>query len=358
MKHRITAQTLFLLVAFLCGSPLFAAPAPAPNPVEIVPVSVSQIGTSPAIYSLAVSQDGKTIAVGSLTTARLLNVATQDDRRTLPLVSEGYQSFGVSVALSPDGKTLATAQSYGRLEGVQLWDIATGALTATCSKPMMWNEAICFSPGGTTVAVSGGGLYHGAVELWNTKTGALIRALSAGDNTDSHSLAFSPDGKLLAADGWDDAGDKLIPVAKFWNAQTGAALPSLKVATLFPATVAFSPDNKLLAVTGTGILDSKPGNNKKGNFLGLYDVQTGTLLKTITGPSTTRVSRSSVVFSPDGKSLAGVEDGTVKIWDVRTRDVKQFRQPSLAATAFAWMPDGKSLVLGYSDGTVRLCRIK
>jgi len=115
------------------------------------------------------------------------------------------------------------------------------------------------------------------------------------------SVAFSPTGRILAS----GSADKQI---KLWDVQTGTLLRTL-ISKYVVFSVAFSSDGKILATAG----GSHPNN--VGELL-LWDTRTWTLTKSLSG-HTDKVY--SVAFSPDGKILAsGSQDKTLRLWDVQT----------------------------------------
>jgi uncharacterized protein with WD repeat/nitrous oxidase accessory protein NosD len=191
-------------------------------------------------------------------------------------------------------------------------------------------RSVAFSPDGQLLA-SGSADY--TIKLWEVATGSLVRTLS-GHTSWVISVAFSPDGRLLAS-GSDDYTIKL------WEVATGSLVRTLSGHTSWVYSVAFSPDGRLLA----------SGSNDK--TIKLWDVATGSLVRTLSG-HTNYVN--SVAFSPDGQLLAsGSADYTIKLWEVASgSEVRTLSGHTSWVISVAFSPDGRLLASGSGDNTIKL----
>ncbi|QFS47689.1 eIF2A-related protein [Nostoc sphaeroides] len=191
-------------------------------------------------------------------------------------------------------------------------------------------NSVAFSPDGKILA---SGSYDNTIKLWDIGTGREIYTLQGHSNS-VNSIAFSPDGKILAS----GSDDKTI---KLWDVTTGEKIRTIQAHSKWVRSVAFSPDGKILA----------SGSDDK--TIKLWDVTTGEKIRTIQAHS--KWVRS-VAFSPDSKILAsGSDDNTIKLWNVTTgAQIGTIQAHSKWVSSVAFSPDGKILTSGSDDKTIKL----
>ena len=270
-------------------------------------VITTQIGF---INSIAFSPDGKLIAAGGgiynpdLRGVQIFDVATHQ----LLFKLDDFDEAVRSLAFSPDGAILATADGHPWSGGgsAKLWDVKTGELLAELTVQgkidQLYIQAffdIAFNPDGSLVAAINA---DGDVQLWDVVSRKEV-GMMTGVSGEGSGIAFSPDGKLLAASGAASGYTNTIPELRLWDMATGALVFKLDRHNAAAGKVKFSPDGKILA--STSFYDSD------GTVM-LWDVGKGEVLATIDIPGA-----SDVAFSPKGTLLAtaGFADG-IRLWSV------------------------------------------
>lgn len=193
---------------------------------------------------------------------------------------------------------------------------------------------LAFSADGKTLAAISNAGYIGGldspVELWNVETGAHLRTLRY-HNTGVMAAAFSPDGKTVATSGIDNR-------LRFWDAKTGKDVTTAEHIGLtgHGYSLTFSPDSKRLLV----------GSTK----LELYDVATQKPVKkdyfAETGASQFFHTAN---WSPKGKYIVGACDGPgARVWEAETGKLlyKVDVQYTPGRSRFAFSADDKLLLVG------------
>ena len=306
-------------------------------------------GHSSFVNSLAISPDGKILASGSWDkTIKIWNLETGEFIGTLT----GHSDRVNSVAISGDGKMLASGSSD---ETIKFWNLDTGELLFTFPGHSMEVNSVAISPNGLVIASSGGA--DNTIKLWNLRTGELLRTLR-GHLDNVNSVVFSPDGKILAS-GSSDA------TSKVWDVESGKLLRTLSGLNVGVNSVAIGPDGQILASVSNDYT------------IKLRNLQTGSLLRILNSNSDrgkgvpslemneglhilqNYVSRGdSVAISRDGLTLAsGCDDNTIKIWNLLTGELLSSLSGHLGTVySVAIAPSGNILVSGSADETIKIWR--
>jgi RNA polymerase sigma factor (sigma-70 family) len=244
--------------------------------------------TVPAVQG----KDGKLIPLRPLPPMReIITVAETATGRAVQTF-EAPQGRSATLALSPDGKTLA-ADAAGH--GVQLWDTATGTPGRKLTADAWSAHDLAFSPDGQTLAVA----YDGppAVWVWDVSSGEVRRKIPVpqdGGRNAPASVAFAPDGRTLAA--------AVSRGVRRWEVATGKELPALDGPKEGVSRCGFSPDGKLVIASGVD------------GSVWAWDAATGRVRHSSAGH---RHAVTGLVLTPDGKTLAtGSADTTILLWDV------------------------------------------
>jgi WD40 repeat protein/serine/threonine protein kinase len=250
------------------------------------------------------------------------------DRETSKLI--GHHHFVISVAFSPDGNHILTGSFHGT---AKIWSVRT--LSETITLPLqesLGSDTIGFeySPDGKRIASVDDG---GTVKLWDAATGRMLMVLCRGQRRQQRrGLAFSPDGKYLAAGG------------KVWNAENGTEVMALHGAEEHAVCLRFSPDGERIASVDLN------------GMLKVWDAGTAKELLAVRVDEEVIRQISLISFSPDGNQIVSAgSDGTVRIWDTNTgAETMTLRGHTDIVTAVNFSPDGKRIISGSKDGTARV----
>jgi WD40 repeat protein len=243
-----------------------------------------------AVYAFTADPHQGLLAIGRSTDGQVGRLVFWDPPSDSRRLSPGETCVIYSLALSPDGRTVATAGGFTNIGGeVVLWDVATGEARSVHKEEGDYARAVAWAPDGQSLAVARG---DGRVTLWDADLHEPRLDFQAHEGR-IYCMAFAPDGSLLATASRDGT-------AKLWQPATGRLVSTLRGHAQSVSSLAFSPDGETIA-TGGG-----DGSVK------LWDPLTGQERLTLL----THAGRIwGVAFHPDGQTLAaGSEDGTMTLW--------------------------------------------
>jgi WD40 repeat protein len=294
-----------------------------------IPMRLAQGQDGVMTLGFAFSPDGKTIATID-SGGRVAIWENQDDWRISRFLDFGGSAW--CAAFSPDGRFLAVG---GAQLDILVFDIPSGKVARALHSPTGRTKALAYSPDGSTLVATTG--RNALIMLYDLDTGG-VHTTFVGD-IPAVSVAFSPDGRSLASGARDRKSVNL------WDLETGQSQLLLREAIGPISSLAFSSDGTLLAAACS--IDG---------LVRLWDVSSGRLWRQFEGH---RGGTNSASFSPDGGTLAtSGNDGFVKLWSVATGE--QFASldgQSLWLPNLAFSTDGRTLFATGSDNNIRLWEI-
>ena len=298
-----------------------SSPIPTQNTVQMA--QIGKLNDTKYVNQVAYSPDGKLLAIASQDIF-IYDAKTLSPIYNFPMDFDSLSMTAQGLTFSADSKMLAVCAGDG------FFIFKTDGWALVFHKTnigIQWDaQCISFSPDGRLFAIT----TDSAVQLWNVGSWTVNNTLPAGSPT---VVAFSPDGKTLAASG-DTAGIDI----KLWD-YYGNSIKTLTGHTNWINTIAFSADGKILA---SGSVDKK---------IWLWDMVNGNQLRVMLGNN---AEVNAVAFSPDGKLLASCStDLIVKVWDVTTGQLLASQTGHTSTiNSVAFSADGQTLASGGNDGVL------
>jgi WD40 repeat protein/serine/threonine protein kinase len=287
------------------------------------PPAVERRVAGSAAKGVALAEGARLVATGD--DAGLVEL-WRDDAPT-PLKLAGHQAQVWSLAVAPDGKTLASADRSGALI---LWDTASGALRQRAAGEGGATWWVGYADGGRLLVTAS----DAGIDLLDATT--LERAAHIAPESGQVTRAtVSADGGLLAASSSDGH-------VRIYDLADGHLVRDIAIIDDVVWSVAFSPDGGLLATAGSD------------EVVALWNAASGVPVASFAGHSG---GAMDLAFLADGATLVVVDrSGQLHLWDVVSE--RRLAPPIRAHEAASWRlavePHGNRFVTSGDDGRVRL----
>ena len=320
-------------IAFRPGTTTLAIPSHQESLVKLIDVqstgrseTVKPGGSAP--YFIQFSGNGRFLATANSKDVNVWDLASGAE----VFACDGHNGGVTGICFSPDGKRL---YSTGKDATIRIWDAETGVQQQSFRGFAGIGQCIAVSPDGTLIAT--GDYTAGTVQVWDVTSGEVLAAVQEPFGARLHGVAFSPDGRYLAA-GSATRGLRIFNISH--EVDTVELLPTeFRLRDLTDVGhLCFSPNSKLFAWTT--------------NFgeIHVWDLEEDVELPS---PGKVYARIQSLAFLPDSQRLAFLDPKfNVVLWDVfegkrvsqfpanRKANDSQARSYSLHITA---SPDGRFL---------------
>jgi WD40 repeat protein/uncharacterized caspase-like protein len=345
------------------------------------------------IYGVGFTPDGERVVTGSFDhTLRLWRV----NDGSLIMEMQGHQNRVRSLAVSPKDGRIASGDKSGE---IRLWDGRTGEFVKTLAQQRAEVGSLAFSPDGSLLLSTYGYCFNCSYiqHVWNIETGQEVVAYAKNDNT-VFTSAFSPDGRLVATGG---GGQKQLNI---WDPLSGETKAVLKGTGRPGWAVGFSADGRSIAwgntsrskahdgrgpleysmrlpTAGEALGEPEPVAGQEGwvranatfgpwslqhreggqyGYDAILDIlQDGAAEASIERGSTDGFQHRAYGFTPDGQTIiSGGDGGYLAAYRLDATKIGDFVGHVGDVWAVTPSPDGKYLVSGSADQTVRLWNLQ
>jgi RNA polymerase sigma factor (sigma-70 family) len=287
------------------------------------------------ITNMLFTNDGKTLLSQSYGQLLAWDVNTGQLVRQFPKEAEPGNWHGA--ALAPDGKTLATPGD----KGARLWDVATAKEIRTIGAArFVWVQ---FSPDGTRLVSLGGGRFV-ECNLWDARTGENLCAWKVADGEDfATPPVFTKDGKSLITAHRDNA-------VRFWNVETGEECKKIVLNWQSPRRLVLSPDGKTVAATAfqsghIHFLDVAEGKERLR-----------ITAPDRTDAYGRKIGFNEIAFTPDGKALiaASLDDSLIFLDPATGKEQRRLEKGFANVFCMVVSQDGKTIASAVGGKSIRL----
>jgi len=276
-----------------------------------------------AVETIAVA--GDTLVWGASGEIKVWDIDSGRELTTLP---HDNDSGGFSVAISPDGGTIAAVSD----RRILAWDVATREETLLIEHGLGGGGklALTFSPDGKTLVAH--------ERLWDVVTGEVLNDFTFPSvRCCTASAALAADGRTL-----------VFPIPSVRDERrVGIVVIDVDSGERRLVETAPSADNRVLSVAASA--DGRIAATGAGpsGVVRLWDIETGQV-RVLEG-HTARVW--TVAFSPDDRFLASASwDGTVRLWNVATGEQAAILEGLTRYYAVAFTDDGQTVIAGGQRG--------
>jgi len=280
------------------------------------------------VTSVAVSPDGKWLASGAHDkTVKIWDIETGNCQATL----EGHDDYVNSVAFMPDGKRLLSSSDDST---IRIWEFPSGRLERVLNgHSSLVRQVIPMAKG--KMLLSGAAGNDSSIKLWVTDSGECTKTIQAGQTV--WAAALSAEGKRLLIGGHDSE-------MALWDLDSFQRVAIMKQHAELVWSVAISADGR------------RGFSGSRDNTVKIWDLEAGSCIGTLEGHGKPVLS---VALSPDGNLIAsaGFTDHTTRLWDWKSGACIQVIKLHLIPTSVAFSPDGSRLVVGTFEGPIYLYRL-
>jgi serine/threonine protein kinase len=282
-----------------------------------------QISDIPITTNIPVTQIAQLAPSPTVT----LNITLQPTVTSLPLAGTRPANPNTPGVVDREAEPTRRAVAEIDLENVQPQEQQIIQTDNTSTR------SVAFNPDGTMLATGGNGQM---IQIWNVQTGAEVAALN-GHSDVIYTLAYSPDGTRLAS----GSGDGTV---RIWDMTSNRQALTLPGHVGDVRRVVYSPDGRYLVSVG------------EDRTVRIWDAASGEELQNLPGgdPNSERIL--GAVFSPDGNQLlTGWNHNEIALWSVPDfQQLQTFIGHTGEVRALEFSPQGSLIASSSTDNTIRL----